>query len=131
MICDFIDRFRILNSVFRGHLTSNDAHLRDALKIIMHSNYLHTRDHPQRTHQDMDLDLVEVDVANAGPALVVGTGFRSEDFDVGDQVEIWHMRSWWAGKVTYKSRAGTLSVRFVGARDALTGIAPSTVRKPM
>lgn len=131
LICDVVDvcSFRILNSVFRGHVTSNGDRLEQALKIIMHSNYLHTRDHPQRTHQSLDLELEEEDselaFADAPPADPThGTGFTFSDFNVGDMVQVWHHRDWWHGKVTYKSRAQTLSVRMLGASVALSGILP-------
>jgi hypothetical protein len=125
--CDIIDvcSFRILNSVFRGHVMANGERLSEALKIIMHSNYLHTRDHPQRTHQNLDLDLDEIDYADAPPADPDrGTGFVFSDFSVGDKVQVWHHRDWWHGKVAYKSRAETLSVRMIGDSAALSGILP-------
>lgn len=125
-----VDRYRILNSMYRGHITSNIIHLHRALKIIMHTNYLYTKDHPQRTHEDMDLELDEVDPSEVGPIdSHDGTGCVFDDFEPGDRVEVWHARSWWSGTVTYKSRvAGTLSIRMVGARDSTAGFVPSMVR---
>jgi hypothetical protein len=38
-----------------------------------------------------------------------------------------YMHSWWHGKVTYKSRMGTLSVRFTGARNPVAGVLPKLV----
>jgi hypothetical protein len=128
MICAVIDvcSFRILNSVFRGHVTTNDDRISQALKIIMHSNYIHTRDHPQRVHQNMDLELDDIDMEDAPPADPDhGTGFVFADFNIGDKVLVWHLRDWWHGKVWYKSRIRqTLSVRLLGSNSALTGILP-------
>lgn len=130
-VCDLY-RFRILNSVDRGHITSEAAHLTAALKIIMHTNYLHTRDHPQRFHQPLDLELDEAEAADAvgvGPANPDrGTGFTCDDFNIGDMVSVWYMRSWWHAKLLYKARAGTLTVRLTGARDRMTGILPKHVK---
>jgi hypothetical protein len=56
-------RYRILNGVYRGHVTSHPHHLSDCLKIIMHTSYMYTKDNPQRRHQDMDVSLVEADVS--------------------------------------------------------------------
>jgi len=127
IVCDAIDlcRFRILNSVFRGHVTANGDRLSQALKIIMHSNYVHTKDHPQRVHQDMDLDLDEIDWADAPPADPDrGSGFVFDDFNVRDKVLVWRNRTWWSATVTYKSRSGTLSVRMLGSNTSLSGILP-------
>lgn len=122
-------RFRILNGVFRGHITGNAQHLTAALKIIMHSNYLYTRDHPQRTHQDMDLNLEEL-ADYADPMIppidpARGTGFSFEYFIVGDVIKVWYMSSWWHAKVIYKSGLNqTLTVRMIGSRDSISGIQP-------
>jgi hypothetical protein len=124
--------FRILNSVYRGHIVKDASHLFAAVKIIMHTNYLHTRDHQQRTHQPMDLGLDDVEAAGAADDRPVhpeiGTGHKAGDFVVGDLVLVWYMRSWWHGKVTYKSRTGTLSVRFTGARNPVAGVLPKHVK---
>jgi hypothetical protein len=122
----FVASYRILNTVYRGHVTTDITHLSNALKIIMHSNYLYTRDHPQRTHEDMDPLLDELDLTDAPPAAAAIDDIDA--FEVGQKVQVWKARTWWYGKVTYKSRAGSLSVRFVGARNAETGIMPSMVR---
>jgi hypothetical protein len=119
-----------LNSVYRGHITQDSNHLSFALKIIMHANYMYTRDHPQRNHQPMELDLDEVIAADAVdiPPMGEDTGFTAEDFSVGDRVQIWHANTWWSGKITYISVAGSISVRLVGARDSITGILPSQTK---
>jgi hypothetical protein len=131
MMCDWIDTFsfRILNSVFRGHVTANGDRLSHALKIIMHSNYLHTKDHHQRVHQDLDLDLDDVDLIDAPPAdRDRGSGFVFDDFDLGDKVLVWRHRVWWNAKVTYKSRAGTLSVRIFASDTAWSGVLPKHIK---
>ena len=128
-VCVVLRRFRILNTVYRGHVTANPQPLARALKIIIHSNYMYTRDHPQRNHQPMDLELSEVDAAGAAPHdPELGAGYSFADFNVGDLVQVWHARTWWHGKITYKSRSQTLSVRMVGSRDAITGILPKDVK---
>ena len=127
MFCGVTDlhSFRILNSVFRGRVVANASHLEQALKIIMHSNYIHTRDHPQRNHQSFDLDLDEIDWVDAPPSdHDRGSGFVFADFHVGDDVLVWIHRDWWSGKVTYMSRAQTLSVRMVGMQNSTPGILP-------
>ena len=122
-------RFRILNSVYRGHVATNADHLTQALKIIMHSNYLHTRDHPQRNHMPMNLDLDEVDAADAGPRDPdLGSGFTIDDFQSGDKVLVWQSRTWWHAKVRYKLRNGTISVRLVGANANLPPVLPKFMK---
>lgn len=70
-------------------------------------------------------DLDEIDWADAPPADPDrGSGFVAADFEVGDNVLVWIHRDWWSGKVTYKSRAGTLSVRMVGSQNSMPGILP-------
>lgn len=78
----------------------------------------------------MDLDLDEVDASDAPPADPDrGTEHTLDDFNVGDLVLVWQARTWWHGKVVYKSRVGsTLSVRFTGARDQISGILPQNVK---
>lgn len=116
-------------------MSINDTGLADAVKIIMHTSYMYTKDHPQRRLQDMDLALEDVDVRHLrdlGPmeygAEVQGTGFVASDFAVGNEVEVWLHRSWWRGKVIYITRAGDLTVRMVGARDGTSGLKPSQCR---
>jgi hypothetical protein len=126
-VCAVYRRYRILNSVFRGRITTDSKYLARALKIIIHSNYLYTRDHPQRYHNPMQLELAEVgdlhDAAPADPEL--GSGYRYSDFEVGDKVQVWYYGSWWTCKVTYMSAANqTLTVRPVGARDAISSVLP-------
>jgi len=131
LMCDVIDicSFRVLNSVFRGHVTANGDRLSQALKIIMHSNYLHTRDNPQRVHQDLDLDLDDIDLIDAPPADPDrGSGFVFHDFNVGDKVLVWRHRVWWNAKVTYKSRAGTISVRIFASDTAWSGVLPKLIK---
>jgi len=95
----------------------------------MHSNYLHTRDHPQRTHQDLDLDLDEIGLADASPADPDrGAGFVFTDFNVGDKVLVWRHRAWWDATVSYKSRTGTLSVRIFGSTSRWSGVLPIHVK---
>ena len=133
-VCIDAARFRILNSVFRGHITSNVSHLSAALKIIMHSNYVHTRDHPQRTHQPMNLDLDEITAAELAAAPPhdpeFGTGFVFHDFAVGDIVYVWHMHSWWHGKVAYKSQLSeTITVRLTSTGgQRVAGIDPKLIK---
>jgi hypothetical protein len=125
----YVKRFRILNSVFRGHILRDSAHLAAVVKIIMHTNYLHTADHPQRTHADLDPALVDVpDLPAAAFDPEVGTGFVFADFAVGDTVEVWYSDDWWVGKVTYKARAGTLSVRFLGTAHSVAHLLPQRIR---
>lgn len=131
MICDCIDcivRFRILNSVYRGQVICNGAvHLQRALKIIMHSNYVHTREHTQRMHEHEELSLDAVPEDVEVPPIDDAQGF--DDINVGDRVEVWHARTWWHGKITYKSRVKqTINVRFTGSRDSVTGILPRNIK---
>lgn len=129
LFCDFLRRFRILNGVYRGHIVSSAAFLTRTLKIIMHSNYIYTRDHQPRNHQPFDLDLDELNDVDAPPDDPDhGTGYTVDDFNVGDRVLMWLHRTWWHAKVCYKSRAGTLSVRLVGSRDAVSGILPDQLK---
>jgi hypothetical protein len=124
LICAII-RFRILNGVYRGRIVSDAKYLTRALKIIMHTNYIYTRDHQQRFNLPMELDLDELDAAAAPMDVDRGTGFEFDDFHIGDKVEVWYMRSWWHGRVTYLARATqTLSVRLTGSRDPMAGILP-------
>jgi hypothetical protein len=104
-------RYRILNTVYRGHIKQSSVYLSRALKIIMHSNYVHTRDHPHRTHHPMDLDLDDLAQVEVPIHPDVGTGMTSDDFDLGDFVKVWHFGDWVRGKVTYKTRAGTFNVQ--------------------
>jgi len=130
VVCDVIDRYRILNSVYRGHITTDSKYLARALKlkIIIHTNYLYTSTHPQRTHHPLELTLDDVDDVEFIDAPVdpeLGSGYQFDDFSLGDKVQVWYMRSWWHGKVTYLSHVGqTLTVRLVGSRDSMSGILP-------
>lgn len=113
--------------MYRGHLVSNAEHLTSALKIIMHSNYLHTKVHQQRSHLPMELDLDAVlpgDEEDNLPDPLHGTGMSSDDFVVGDMLRVWLARTWWHARLLYKSRDGTFAVRLVGARDRTTGVLP-------
>lgn len=81
----------------------------------------------------MDLDLDDVDPMESiliGPIDPDrGTGHKYADFSVGDAVEVWQARSWWHGKITYKSNLyETLTIRFVGAKDATSHILPKNAR---
>lgn len=114
--------------MYRGRITTDAKYLARALKIIIHTNYLYTSTHPQRTHYPLQLELDDVDEddfvdAPADPEL--GSGYEFTDFQLGDKVQVWYMLSWWHGKITYLSRASqTLTVRLVGSRDAMSGILP-------
>ncbi|MDR3548410.1 MAG: hypothetical protein P4M11_09140, partial [Candidatus Pacebacteria bacterium] len=86
-----------MNSVYRGHLTTDTTQLSDALKIIMHSNYIHTRSHPQRTHQSLDplLDDLDENDPELGPLDPErGTGHQLDDFNLLDEVQVWHANTW-------------------------------------
>lgn len=124
----FIDRYRILNTVYRGRIATNSKYLSRALKIIIHSNYLYTRDHPQRTHNPMELDLDELngEEDSAPPAdPELGSGYRYNDFAVGDKVQIWYHGSWWSCKIIYKSALNeTLTVRPTGSRESISSVLP-------
>ena len=99
-----------------------------ALKIIMHFNAVSTRDNPQRMHMPLQLDLSEVEAVDAPVDRERGTGLGMDDFAIGDIVQVWHARTWWHGKVVYKARVGTLSVRLTGSRNPMTGIQPNQVK---
>jgi len=121
-------RFRILNGVYRGRIVSDAKYLSRALKIIMHTNYIYTRDHPQRLNLPMELDLDELDASAAPMDVARGTGYQFDDFSIGDKVEVWYMRSWWHGRVTYLSRTTqTLSVRMTGRAIPWPASCPSTL----
>ena len=126
--CAKIVSYRILNTVYRGHIKKGSLYLARALKIIMHSNYVHTRVHPQRMHLPMQLELTDIEALEVPIDPVHGTGSTWDSFDVGDEVQIWRARTWWTGRITYKARAGTFSVRLLGMRDAYTGIQPNQVK---
>ena len=105
-------------------------HLARALKIIMHSNYLHTRDNPQRVHAQMDVDL---DAVDDDASVIIGpideNRYIYDDFSIGDLVEVWHQRGWWHGKVIYRSnRHKTLTVRITGSQEQLSGILPRNAK---
>ena len=121
-------RFRILNTVYRGHVINNGDSLARALKIIIHSNYVHTRAHPQRMHRPMELDLEEIDMSEVPIYPARGTGFGPDDFHVGQRVLVWQARTWWHGKIIYKARSGLLTVRFVGAGVGTSGILAEHVK---
>lgn len=133
MFVDVIDRYRILNSVYRGHVTVDPSHLAAALKIIMHTNYMYTHDHPQRTHVPFDLDLDEVDAAEAAPAghadPDIGTGCTMDDFALGDKVYAWYHRSWWHGTVVYKRiPLNRITLRFTGSSEKASGFRPKDLK---
>ena len=69
----------------------------------------------------MNLVLEEIDLSDAAPAHHA----PAAEFEVGQAVQPWHARTWWYGKITYKTRAGTYNVRVVGAREAITEVIPS------
>lgn len=46
----YIKRFTILSGCYRGKITVRDCHIQAALKIIVHSNNMHTTKFPLRTH---------------------------------------------------------------------------------
>ena len=117
-----------MNTVYRGHIKKGTLYLARALKIIMHSNYVHTRMHPQRMHMPMQLALSEIEAVEVPIDPERGTGMTFDDFDVGDDVQVWHARTWWPGRITYKSRAGTFSVRIVAMRDSIAGFQPNQVK---
>jgi hypothetical protein len=107
---------------------NSSNYLARAIKIIMHTNYIHTRNHPHRTHQPLQLDLDPLQVGDAPFDLEEGTGMTVADFAVGDQVEVWHVRTWWHGKVIYKSVRGTLNVRLKGAGESMNGLLPTQIK---
>jgi hypothetical protein len=121
-ICQFIVRFRILNTVYRGHIKNSGLYLARALKIIVHANYIHTRAHPQRMHMPLQLDLSYISDVEAPLNPVLGTGMSADDFNKGHHVKVWHLRDWWHGTITYKTRAGTFNVRWYKSRDTQTGV---------
>lgn len=129
-----MSRYRILNSTFRGHVTQDAAHLSAALKIIMHTSYMYTRDHPQRTHEAFDIDLADVPPAvlrELPPDSLMGTGCRYEDFAVGQAVEMWlpEVKQWWPGKVTYKTaRTCTLRIKLAFEYSQRAGVLPKLCR---
>ena len=98
------------------------------LKIIMHSNYVHTRNHPQRTHMSLQLELNDLDGMEAPINPVEGTGMSAIHFNVGDNVKVWHLLDWWHGKITYKTRAGTFNIRWYASQNSITGIHPSQMK---
>lgn len=108
--------------MYRGHIKKSGLYLARALKIIMHSNYVHTRVHPQRTHLPLQLDLSDVQALEAPINPELGTGMTADDFNVGDHVKVWHFREWWHGTVIYKTRAGTFNVRWYKSSMTKTGV---------
>ncbi len=90
----YVKRFRILNSVYRGRITSNCKELEDVLSIIINSNYLHTKNHPRRNHEADDMDINEVNAALQSRIdwidPVYGTGMTYDDFIMGELVTAWY-----------------------------------------
>jgi hypothetical protein len=120
-------RYRILNGVYRGHLISHPEFLAAALKIIMHTNYMYTKDHPQRTHRPFALPRLAVRAAPVAPA--IDTGITFGDLEVADRVLVWWLDAWWHAKVTYKSvRLQTITVKFTGDDIATSGILPKMIK---
>jgi len=121
-------RFRILVTLYRGRLTSHPEYLTAALKIIMHANYMYTKDHIQRQHRA----ILPSALPAAAPAPVippVDTGLTYSDLRVGMNVEVWWLDDWWAGRVRYMSnRAQTVTIKFVGDNVDTSGILPKMVR---
>lgn len=122
----YLRRYRILGTLYRGRLTSHPSYLTAALKIIMHTNYTYTKDHPQRLHLAI---LPAVAPAAAALAPVVDTGLVYGDLAVGMRVEVWWLGDWWAGRIRYKSdRNQTITVKFTGDDINTSGILPKMVR---
>lgn len=118
-------RYRILNGVYRGHLLSNPEYLAAALKIIMHTNYMYTKDHPQRFPFALPLPAVVA----APVARPLDTGVVYDDLDVGMRVHVWWLDAWWHAKVVWKSvRNRTISVKFTGDDIATSGILPRMMK---
>jgi hypothetical protein len=106
----------------------SSKYLARTLKIIMHSNYVHTRNHPHRTHLPLQLELTDLQAVEAPIHPVLGTGMHAEYFNEGDRVKVWHLLDWWHGKVAYKTRTGTFNVRWHGSSSTTTGILPSQMK---
>ena len=99
---------------------AHPEYLACAVKIIMHTNYMYTKDHTQRVHRPL---LPAAPVAPVVPA--IDTGVVLADLRVGMRVKVWWLDDWWFAKVYYISpRAGTVSVRFVGDRASTTRLLP-------
>ena len=124
IFCDVLRSFQILSGVYRGRLILHPEFLAAAVKIIMHTNYVYTKHHQQRTHE-----LLLLGGAPLPPAPVIDTGATFESLSVGMRVEVWWLDDWWSGTVVYRSpRARTISVRFTGAATTTSGLLPKMIR---
>ena len=93
----------------------------------MHTNYMYTRDHPQRTHRPIALPPLDVPAAPVEDA--VDTGVKFDDLEVGMRVMVWWLDAWWHAKVTYKPvRIQTITVKFTGDDIATSGILPKMIK---
>jgi hypothetical protein len=116
-----------MSGIYRGRLTAQPIYLACALKIIMHTNYMYTKDHPQRTHRPFILPVPVAAPAPVAPPL--DTGVRYSDLHVRMKVKVWWLDDWWYAQIVYKSaRNGTVTVRFKGDDIATSGILPRMVK---
>jgi hypothetical protein len=74
---------------------AHPLYLTAAVKIIMHSNYIYTKDNPQRIH--LPLLAPRLDAPPVAPDVDTGVGY--DDLRVGMKVKVWWLDEWWHAKV--------------------------------
>lgn len=118
-----IRRYRILNGLYRGRISESPEYLAGAIKIIIHTNYMYTRNHQQRIHEPFVLPLPSRNICLND--IIINTGVTYNDIKLGMKVKVWWLDEWWSGQVTYKSDyKNCISVRFIGDRNITSGILP-------
>jgi len=128
----WVKHFRILGSIFRGHLR-NIQFLANVVQVIINTAALSIETFPLRLHRQ----IVPMDIASSSPVIndpVIDenkvdndTGFHWNDFEVGEPVLFWSGLQWKRGKIKYISKIqGTLQIRY-GKGQTVSGILPHLV----